>query len=119
MGTTKSKKPKRIKRLKPLPDLDARDWSIEEASVWLQLAESSVRSLIAKGELGHMRVGPNGGRIRITLDDCRAYLERCRVAPKEKREAPALPKLKPKRLLESDESVLEWAKSQRPPKPVR
>ena len=71
------------------PDPNAVHWSVEEAAVFLGLAPCSIRVLISTGKLGHLRIGPNSGRIRITPNDCETYLQRCRVAPKEERPAAA------------------------------
>jgi hypothetical protein len=62
-------------RTPPVPS--ARWWSIADAAEYLGLAESSVRILIWREKIAHMRVGPNAGRIRLTPAACDAYLESC------------------------------------------
>jgi excisionase family DNA binding protein len=61
-----------------------REWlTIAEAANELGLSVGTVYDLCNGGQLGHTRVGPKSGRIRITREDCEAYLRSCRVEPGE------------------------------------
>ncbi len=68
--------------------------SIYEAAERLGLSVTSVRQLVATRRIGHLRVGPNGGRIRFTPEHLSAYRDSCEVPagtavpppPKPKRE---------------------------------
>lgn len=68
--------------------------TVREAAEQLGLSETSLRLLVATKRIGHLRVGPSGGRIRFTPEHLAAYLDSCEVpvkstappAPKPKRE---------------------------------
>jgi hypothetical protein len=62
-------------------------WLVEEAASFLGLVPSTIRTLINKGDLACLRMGPNRGRIRITPSDARAYLDDCRVPAKARVDA--------------------------------
>jgi hypothetical protein len=69
------------------PDPNAAHWSVEEAAAFLGLAPCTIRTLINKGDLACLRMGPNRGRIRITPADARANLDDCRVPAKARVDA--------------------------------
>jgi excisionase family DNA binding protein len=59
---------------------------VKEAAGRLEVSQSTVYELCARGLLPHVRVGAGRGAIRINEDDLRAYLESCRaVKPPERR----------------------------------
>lgn len=58
----------------------------------LGLALNTVYELLSTGKLGSYRVGPSGGRHRITEEHLQAYLAACESGPKLPRpKAPAAP----------------------------
>ena len=50
--------------------------NIKQAAAWLGISERVARDLIARGELGHCRVGNGRGQIRVLPRDLEAYQNR-------------------------------------------
>lgn len=48
--------------------------NVEEAAKFLGLSRHSVYELCRLGHIEHARIGPSGGKIRITEAACRRYL---------------------------------------------
>jgi excisionase family DNA binding protein len=55
--------------------------SINEAAQILGISSGSLRLLIAKRAIRHMRLGPNGGRYWLRREWLEEYLESCIEAP--------------------------------------
>lgn len=53
--------------------------NVREAAAELEISQSAVYALCAKGLLPHARLGVGRGTIRISKDDLRAYVESRRV----------------------------------------
>lgn len=60
----------------------ASEWlTVPEAAERLGISANTVYLEIASGRLPCLRVGPKGGKIRLTEEDLAVYLEACRRAP--------------------------------------
>ena len=74
--------------------LDSRLLTVEEVAQTLRCSRSTVYALISSAKITGLRIGPNSGGIRISVEDFQAYLDTCRVEPARPRQAGRLPKLK-------------------------
>lgn len=55
--------------------------TVKQAAVALGLSAQSVYALLRRRMLGHLRVGPDRGKILIPRAELDAYVNRCRVGP--------------------------------------
>jgi excisionase family DNA binding protein len=62
--------------------------TVTEAARWLGIGRDSVYQELRSGRLTCVRLGPKGGKVRLTESDLTAYIERCRTsAPTDNRRA--------------------------------
>lgn len=55
--------------------------TVDQAAEQLGLSRNAVYAEVRSGRLPARRLGPKGGKIRLTADDLACYLAACRAAP--------------------------------------
>lgn len=73
--------------------------TVKEVAAKLRLGSNAVYDLITSGRLPCHRIGRRGGRLRVSAEDLRAYVQSCRDASSPiPRSTPTHPRLRHLRL---------------------
>lgn len=58
-------------------------WRVSEVAFFLGISRQSVYTLIRKGSISALHIGPGkSGGIRILDEDLKAYIQKCRIQPR-------------------------------------